>query len=269
MDATFSYSVNPGELRARYHEGIDLILRAWQADEPFAFNGRFSQLRYVNPTPRPMQKPAPPIWIPGGGSVETWDFCAENDFVYGMLTYYGHAAARENIERYWERVEAAGRDDNPYRLALTQFIGVADTDKEAYELYREPAEYFFNRCIHVHPGFANPPGYMTEASIRSRYSSQVWRAARAKRVKHELTWDEMLSEGYMVVGSPDTVRENLEDACRSLNVGNLVTLLHFGNMSDDLTRHNSRLFADKVAPGLRSLHAGSGYEHEWWPANAQ
>jgi alkanesulfonate monooxygenase SsuD/methylene tetrahydromethanopterin reductase-like flavin-dependent oxidoreductase (luciferase family) len=266
MDSAYAYSVNPGVLRGRYREGLELILRAWQADEPFSFNGRFSQLRYVNPMPRPWQKPTPPIWVPGGGSVETWDFCAENDYVYGALTYYGHKFAKENIDNYWRRVEAAGKDLNPYRIALTQFIGVADTDQEAYDLYREPAEYFFNRCLHVYPGFTDPPGYVTEASARARYKSQVRAVARAKQARHELTWDDMVTQGYVVIGSPDTVRETLEDAARSLNIGHLVTLLHFGNMSDELTRYNTRMFGEKVAPGLRNVF--SEYEDEWWPDNA-
>ena len=158
MDTTHSYGMNPGTLRPRYYEGIDLIMKAWQATEPFAYNGRFNQQRYVNPVPRPWQQPHPPVWIPGGGSVETWDFCAENDFVYGALTYYGYKMVRETVAGYWNRVEAHGRDDNPHRLAVTQFIGVADTDAEAYKLYREPAEYFFNRSLHVYPGFTDEIG---------------------------------------------------------------------------------------------------------------
>ena len=76
MDTAYAYSVNPGILRDKYLEGIELVLRAWQATKPFAFNGRFTQMRYVNALPRPLQQPHPPIWIPGGGSVETWDYCA-------------------------------------------------------------------------------------------------------------------------------------------------------------------------------------------------
>ena len=153
----------------RYHEGIDLVLKAWTATEPFAFNGRFTQMRYVNVVPRPLQQPHPPVWIPGGGSVETWDFCAQNDFVYAALSYFGHLMAKETVSGYWRQVEDNGKDANPYRLAFLQFIGVADTDQEAYRLYKEPAEYFFNRSLHVYPGFADPPGYVTEASARARY----------------------------------------------------------------------------------------------------
>jgi hypothetical protein len=37
-------------------------------------------------------------------------------------------------------------------------------------------------------------------------------------------------------------------------------------MSDELTKLNTKLFADKVAPGLRGLF--SDHEDRWWPANA-
>ena len=180
MDTAYAYSVNPGNLRDKYYEGIDLILKAWTATEPFAFNGRFTQLRNVNVLPRPLQRPHPPIWIPGGGSVETWDYCADRDFVYAALSYYGHLMAKETVGGFWRQVEAHGKDPNPYRLAFLQFIGVADTDQEAYRLYKEPAEYFFNRSLHVYPGYTDPPGYVTEASVRARYKSQVRAVARVE-----------------------------------------------------------------------------------------
>ena len=34
---------------------------------------------------------------------------------------------------------------------------------------REPAEYFYGRCLHVDPRFAGPPGYATEATQRARH----------------------------------------------------------------------------------------------------
>jgi alkanesulfonate monooxygenase SsuD/methylene tetrahydromethanopterin reductase-like flavin-dependent oxidoreductase (luciferase family) len=266
MDTAYAYSANPATLREKYREGVDLVLKAWTATEPFAFNGRFTQMRNVNVLPRPLQRPHPPIWIPGGGSVETWDYCSTRDYVYAALSYYGHLMAKETVGGYWRTVEANGKDANPYRLAFLQFIGVADTDREAYRLYKEPAEYFFNRSLHVYPGYADPPGYLTEASARARFASKVRATVRAKQAQHDLTWDEMVEKGYVVIGSPDTVRETLEDVAKTFNCGHLLTMLQFGNMSDELTRHNSKLFGEMVAPGLRGLFADA--EDHWWPANA-
>jgi alkanesulfonate monooxygenase SsuD/methylene tetrahydromethanopterin reductase-like flavin-dependent oxidoreductase (luciferase family) len=266
MDTAYSYGINPTELRPRYYEGVELIRQAWNSTEPFAFNGEFNKYRYVNPLPRPYQTPHPPIWIPGGGSVETWDFCAENDFVYGALTYYGYKAVQTTVNGYWNRVEAHGKDPNPNRLGVIQFVGVADTDAEAYRLYKEPAEYFFNRSFHVYPGFTDAPGYVTEASVRAKYRSQVRDSAKAKIAAGELHWDEMVENGYVVIGSPDTVREQLESAAKDLNVGNLAVLCQFGNMHDELVRHNTKLFGEQVAPGLRGMF--SEWDHPYWPSGA-
>jgi alkanesulfonate monooxygenase SsuD/methylene tetrahydromethanopterin reductase-like flavin-dependent oxidoreductase (luciferase family) len=166
MDTCYAYGQNPSLLRERYHEAHDLILRTWTEPDTFAFNGRFNQQRYVNIWPRPVQKPHPPIWIPGGGSVETWQWCAEMDYVYCYLSYYGYKAGQSTMDGFWEEMKRLGKDRNPYRAGFLQFVGVAETREEAYRLYREPAEYFYGRCLHIDPRFAGPPGYTTEATQR-------------------------------------------------------------------------------------------------------
>ena len=47
--------------------------------------------------------------------------------------------------------------------------------------------------------------------------------------------------------------EQIVELAENLNVGNLMLLLQFGNMNKDLTRYNTRLFAEKVMPKLRNL----------------
>src|SRR4029453_19568601 len=47
MDTAYAYSMNPATLRQKYREGVDLVLKAWTGTEPFAFNGRFTQMRCV------------------------------------------------------------------------------------------------------------------------------------------------------------------------------------------------------------------------------
>ena len=111
-------------------------MRAWTEKDTFAFNGRFNQQRYVNIWPRPIQnEPHPPIWIPGGGSVETWRWCAEMDYVYCYLSYYGYKAGLATMEGFWDEMERLGKDRNPYRAGFLQFVGVAESRQQALELY--------------------------------------------------------------------------------------------------------------------------------------
>ncbi len=268
MDTCFAYGQNPSLLRERYHEAHDLVLRAWTEPETFAFNGRFNQQRYVNIWPRPIQKPHPPIWVPGGGSVETWRWCAEMDYVYCYLSYYGYQAGQATMQGFWDEMARLGKDRNPYRAGFLQFVGVAETREEAFRLYREPAEYFYGRCLHVDPRFAGPPGYASEETQRRGIQSQVALAAQASRyeLKFQMLAREMdaiVDKGYVIIGSPDEVAAQLREVAVNLNVGHLMLLLQFGCMGKDLANYNSRLFAEKVMPQLTDVFAD--WEDRWWP----
>ena len=131
MDTTFSYGQVPLELRERHNEAHDLIMRAWKERKPFIFNGKYTKLRYVNVWPRPMQQPHPPVWIPGSGSLETWDWVLERNYVYCYLSYYGYQQGNRVVKGFWETAADRGVDDNPYRLGFLQLICVSETDQSA------------------------------------------------------------------------------------------------------------------------------------------
>lgn len=277
MDTCYAYGTNPASLRDRYDEAHELIIRAWTEREPFAFNGRYTKLRSVNCWPRPVQRPHPPIWIPGGGSVETWQWCAEQNYVYCYLSYYGWKLGLPQMRGYWNHVAELGLDPNPYRSGFVQFVAVADSEAEALELYREPAEYFYQRCLHVHGGYAEPPGYKTEATIRASVQSQVEMAARggasvpkagSKGALAGLTFEQMVERGYVVIGNPTQVAEKMHHIMTELNCGHMMVLCHYGNMSAELARYNTEMFAQRVLPEIHGLFDDKWEDH-WWPSGAK
>src|SRR4029077_4733323 len=95
----------------------------------------------------------------------------------------------------------------PYRAGFLQFVGVAETREEAYRLYREPAEYFYGRCLPVDARFAGPPGDATEETQRRGTQSQVAQAAAAasryeskfQTLAREM--DAIVDKGYVIIGS--------------------------------------------------------------------
>jgi alkanesulfonate monooxygenase SsuD/methylene tetrahydromethanopterin reductase-like flavin-dependent oxidoreductase (luciferase family) len=267
MDTCYAYGRNPSQLRQRYYEAHDLIVKSWTEPDPFAWNGRFSKLRYVNVWPRPLQTPHPPIWIPGGGSVETWRWCADRDYVYSYLSYFGYRAGEATMKGYWDEMARLGKDANPYRAGFLQFVGVAETREEAMDLYREPAQYFYGRCLHVDPRFAAPPGYATEKTLRARVQSMVAQAAQKaseRKFFQQPDFDSIVDRGYVIVGSPDEVADKLREVATNLNVGHLMLLMQFGDMSRQLTMHNTELFAKRVMPQLADLFDDE-WEDRWWP----
>ena len=262
MDTNYCYGQIPALTRDKYAEAHELILRAWTEAEVFAFDGKYNQLRYVNCWPKPIQKPHPPIYIPGGGSIETWDFCLDHDYNYSYLSFGGYLRGKALLQGYWDRVAARGKDESPYRAAFAQIIAVADTDADAEKLYAEHILYFFNRCLHVYPGFADAPGYRTIKTIQSGALSQL--TEDMQKVFTKLTWKDLLEGGYVIAGSPETVRQRMVEMIRDLHIGHVFCLFHNGNMPDEKTRHSTKLFAERVMPHLRELWPEWKGDDRWW-----
>jgi len=264
MDTNFCYGQIPALTRDKYYEAHELIMRAWREREPFAFDGKYTQLRYVNCWPRPIQQPHPPVYIPGGGSIETWDFCVEHDYNYSFLSFGGYRAGKALLDGFWERVGASGRDESPGRAAFAQIICVAETDAEAEALYAEHVLYFYNRCLHVHPGFAEPPGYRT---IRTIQAGKLWQLRSEQQQRFRtLTWKNLVEDGMVIAGSPETVREQCEHMIRELRLGTVFGLFHIGDMPDEKVRHSTRLFAERVMPHLQKLWPEWDDDARWWPS---
>jgi alkanesulfonate monooxygenase SsuD/methylene tetrahydromethanopterin reductase-like flavin-dependent oxidoreductase (luciferase family) len=263
MDTTFCYGQNPATLREKYYEAEELIMRAWTEEEMFSFNGKYTQLRYVNLWPKPMQKPHPPVWIPGGGSIETWGWCVDKDYLYAYLSYSGFKRGKTVMDGFWRVANEKGHD-NPYQAGFLQLVCVADSEQEAEERYGAHAEYFYNKMLHVFPGFADAPGYRTLDTIKAGLLAQTTTFGRGRT--GPLTWKDIIEDGNIIAGSPKQVTEQLEHVIKDLRVGHLMILNQFGSMPHDLAMYNIKKTAAEVLPNLRPIW--SEYEDQWWPQGA-
>ena len=131
---------------------------------------------------------------------------------------------------------------------------------EAERLYAPHIEYFYNRCLHVYPGFADAPGYRTIKTIQSGALSQY---APPKGFA-ELTWKDLTEGGHVIAGSPETVRQRMEALIKGLNVGNIFCLMHVGNMPADKCMYSTKLFAEKVMPHLRNMFPDWADDNRFW-----
>ncbi|MEX1023403.1 MAG: LLM class flavin-dependent oxidoreductase [Dehalococcoidia bacterium] len=261
MDTNYAYGSNPALLREKYYEASDLIIRAWTDPDMFTWDGRFTQLRYVNIWPRPMQQPHPPVWVPGAGSIETWEWCLRKEFNYAYLSYSGFKRGKQVLDGFWNKADELGIEKNPYQAGFLQLVMVGEDASSLEEKYGPHAEYFFNKMLHVYPGFGDAPGYRTLDTIRAGLLAQTGRFGdRPPRS----TWQSLIENGNIVAGTPDQVVEQLEQVAKDLNVGHLMLLCQIGSMPHDLTMENIRLTATKVIPNLRHVHAE--FEDRWWPS---
>jgi alkanesulfonate monooxygenase SsuD/methylene tetrahydromethanopterin reductase-like flavin-dependent oxidoreductase (luciferase family) len=264
-DANLNGAVPAIETRERAREHRELILKAWSAPEPFAWNGRFEKYGQVNIWPRPMQQPHPPVWIPGGGSPGTLRDILRNDYAFTYLSWDGpKLVGRAVFDRYWAMAEEMGRDRNPYRLAFMQVAAVAETDERAEKEYASHLLSLYRNGIGAIPGTAQAvPGYVEPAAIEAmlRGGGPPGMLARMKTA----TYKEIIDSQVAIVGSPATVADQIEAFVREFRIGNLVVMLQNGTMPRALAEKNISLFAEQVLPRLRPIWDDEGWVNHWWP----
>jgi alkanesulfonate monooxygenase SsuD/methylene tetrahydromethanopterin reductase-like flavin-dependent oxidoreductase (luciferase family) len=267
VDATISYGISPMEQRERWREATELMLKAWTAKEPFAWNGKYFQLAKVNLWPRPVQEPHPPLLIPGAASSSTWDYCHDRNLPYAYLSYFGGKSADNVMDRFWDRAAAKGKDANPYRASFLQLVGVAETDRQAEEEYASHVEYFYHKLLHHPLQYVAPPGYADYKSLLHLLTagtsflqfSDLSIELKALKAK------DLIDREFVVVGSPATVRDKLQAMIKRLNVGHLMVVLQFGSMPHKQAVKNIELFGREVLPHLQGIWQDGGWENHWWP----
>ena len=86
------------------------------------------------------------------------------DYVYAYLSYFGYRR-QGNHGWFLGRNGSVGQGSQPEPGGVLQFVGVAETREKALELYREPAEYFYGRCLFTDPMWANSATSRKQRSV--------------------------------------------------------------------------------------------------------
>ena len=248
-DEYFSMSIDPSTSRERYSEAHDLIIKAWTTEGPFRWIGKHYRLNYVNVWPRPLQQPHPPIWIPAFGSTETMTWAAENHYTY-LSVFAPSRLLKRWFDGYREGARAAGYEAPRDKIGILLPIYVADTDRQAHAEGRQYVTWLYHKGLKHKFEHLFPPGYMTDHSWGRFLQSGLGAYS-------DVSYEDLVKQGYAVVGSPATVRERLAELAEELGFGLVNALLHIGDMPHDHTIRNMELFAREVMPHFRTQSAAA------------
>jgi alkanesulfonate monooxygenase SsuD/methylene tetrahydromethanopterin reductase-like flavin-dependent oxidoreductase (luciferase family) len=239
----FTYRVDPTTAREKFREALELIVKAWTQPGPFLWNSKHYHFPYVNPWPRPMQQPHPPIWIPGAGSRETIDFVAQRRYSYMGIPYFHISTFKRVFDQFRESCQRAGYTAEPAQMGWGIPIYVAETDKQAREEF-EPHFWYFVRNLLKNISLT-PPGYTSAKSALALLANRKYFLAEQK------TWNDIEEGVFAIVGSPETVRQKLERYQKELGVGVVLTGCQTGPLQHEWTRKSMALLAREVLPKIR------------------
>ena len=259
------YGATPGEHdeidranREAFEEHFRIIKQAWTQDM-MEFRGKFWQIppegtpwtieatkqwgrgvdeagivRQIGVVPKPLQKPHPPIFQPFASSASTIQWCAREQ-VTAILPPMYLGLQNELYDVYREEATQVGRELAPGEgLGVLRDVIVADSDAEALELWGDSgafcgaawfAPFGFNRGL-IPPGRTEP-----------------------------LTPQEMMEQGLLLVGTPDTVSRQMERMLADTPVRWLFAWNYNGLVPHDKLMRSLELFATKVMPRFEGAPA--------------
>jgi alkanesulfonate monooxygenase SsuD/methylene tetrahydromethanopterin reductase-like flavin-dependent oxidoreductase (luciferase family) len=236
--------INPTTARERHKESIAIILQAWTQDGPTKFFGEFYTYRFLNPWPRPYQKPHPPCYIVGTGSPETVELAAELGFGYSAV-FVTKQRALELNRKLRERAASYGRTIRPDQLPLGVITYVAETKQKAEDEGIEHIRYFFEDALRTTPEFLNPPGYISVEQLKIR-------AALADKLHGKFDFDAVNEAFFCAVGTPDQVVDQLSQWGETMGTNHFNLMAAVGNMPNWKVVKNLSLIAEEVIPRMRT-----------------
>ena len=235
---TWAGNVNPTQNRERFDESHELIIKTWTTPGPFRWEGKHFQYRVVNPWMVPVQKPHPPVWVPGSNSPETAAFAARHGYTYVAFLAPVDLTA-DLFDHYRQVATEEGYEPTPDNFGYLICMYVADTEEEAL---RE-AQHFMWRMGPTGRAprhFLAPPGYLSEAGVRVQ--------ARRHKPLGQQSFQELQDNYHIVAGTPDQVLEKLRHLKETLNMGHLIFYGQESRMSHEATMRNIELFSKEVMP---------------------
>ena len=236
--------INPTTARERHKESIAIILQAWTQDGPTKFFGEFYTYRFLNPWPRPYQKPHPPCYIVGTGSPETVELAAELGFGYSAV-FVTKQRALELNRKLRERASSYGRTIRPDQLPLGVITYVAETKQKAEDEGIEHLRYFFEDALRTTPEFLAPPGYLSIEQLKMR-------AALADKLHGKFDFDAVNEAFFCAVGTPDQVVDQLSQWGETMGTNHFNLMAAVGNMPNWKVVKNLSLIAEEVIPRMRA-----------------
>jgi alkanesulfonate monooxygenase SsuD/methylene tetrahydromethanopterin reductase-like flavin-dependent oxidoreductase (luciferase family) len=225
------YGLDVAESRDRFQECFDIMLQGLRTGY-VTHHGKYYNIDNAPLTIEPLQRPYPPLWYPTS-SPDRVEWVAKEGFntLFGFtrtsmdVIASGVSLYREVWQKHHHDPERINAHVAEPRLGATRHVFVADTAAAAEEVARA-AYSDFDR------NFLTRPGRVGEESRRGDFDTAV-------------KW------GGIFVGTPDSVRDQVQAFIDESGANYFVGTFAFGSLTTDQVLRSLKLFGDEVMPNVK------------------
>jgi len=220
-----------------FEEGMNIVRRLWEADEPISHKGQHYEFENVAITPKPIQRPIPSyIASFSKPSIELAGRIGCGVVVAPFAAAMTFGGLRQVADLYHET--CAAHNQKPARLMCSYFTHFADNKEQEAAARARQIRYYKECVIAAFPGDPKtaPPSY--------RYFIDM--VERLKNVRPE-----DLTENSVLIGTPGHITEILKKV-ESVGFEEVILYFNVGLKPHPQVREEMARFMEEVAPSFRS-----------------
>jgi alkanesulfonate monooxygenase SsuD/methylene tetrahydromethanopterin reductase-like flavin-dependent oxidoreductase (luciferase family) len=214
------------ERSARLAEGIALIRRLW-TEERVTFTGKFTQVKDLTLSPRPVQQPHIPLWIGARAEKAIRRVARLGCHLLGTI-------GPDPAPWYVDELQQCGRDPAAFNIAQLRLVYVAETADQAWEDTQE----------HMH----SMMGFYSEILAEAKDApgdEQIWPFTRPQDIRHSA-----FGRAAMI-GTPDQVARKLEQFCQEYRCTHFIMSTQLPGLDPRKATRSLELFAREILPSFR------------------
>src|SRR5437763_2650533 len=229
-----AYGVPYAESRDRFAETLQIIEQAWSQPR-FSYEGKYHRFDDVAVTPKPYQKPLPPIRV-AASSPDTFPAIGKLGYPIFVMPRGMFSDMLPAIESYRAAYREAGHPGHG-QVYLRVPIYVGETAERARSEPEESIMHFFREQA----------ARLRASAGRAGTSASAGRAERAAALDH-LTYDDAI-RGKIIIGTPARVADQLHALQEELGVDGILAELNTGGRIPHRHVVNPlRLLCEEVKP---------------------
>ena len=195
------FGVDDEQSVARYREGVELVLKAWEAaGEPFSYEGTFTQVTDAECFPPPLQTPCPPVYSSGAATLDSYLWAARKGLHLATAFFIPRRDfVADAIKQYRAGLAEAGFDPASREVLGVMQMYCGETQDEAVDQGWQYTKNYLQ--------------FFSSLDARRPHTAKAFEAYRQRgsgRSMGDLEFDEFDRANLALIGDPHRVTEKLQ-----------------------------------------------------------